>query len=237
MPSKKSTIFLIIFFLVLSLVLMIKMYFRTRLELVEARNLITNLFYKDTVAHKLLREGKYCSALDRLSTNQKFISQYVVRRKVVSPNIKQYIRVFLDRGDMKLSNEERKWFEVHEKTYEKWDMSGWIYPYTPFMHQIETILYSRWADRFGLWTTWKPDDLATNIKLGSTEERPGHRPTDSEGSSPLSEKLYLAVGGTGEPPESYSRQNAPTNSIQEDIDMAIKGLDGREASRHKNAAK
>ena len=163
-------------------------YVKARMELMEARSLISGLFTRDTTTRELLREGADKDwVLGRLSTNQHFVAQYAVRRNVMRADMHAFMHMCYKRGDLDLNEEQLKWFEAYREKCLEWQGDGrgdriWR---VPVLDLIEIFLYSKWSDRAGLWLTWKPGDLETNIKPVPSKK--------THNSDPVSERMYRSL--------------------------------------------
>ena len=169
MSVKKCIIILVLSVLTLFFVWAVRAYVTVRLELMEARNLITCLYKRDTTTRRMLREGiDTDQLLGRLSENQHFVVQYMVRRNVMRSDMLRIISVNHKQDDLDLDAEQFKWVEEYKTKCREWeggDIHGDFKNRISVIDQMELVLYSRWPDRIELWQTWKPNDFETNIKL------------------------------------------------------------------------
>lgn len=188
MSARKICAIILKLTLILLLAWMTRAYVKARLELMEARSLISGLFARDTTTRRLLREGADVDwALGRLSTNQHFVAQYAVRRSIMRADMHSFMYMCYKRGDLDLDGEQLKWFEAYRDKCLEWQGEGredriWR---VPVLDLMEIFLYSKWNDHVGLWRTWKPNDIETNIKPIPFEE-----PYDGD---PVSVRIYRTL--------------------------------------------
>lgn len=158
MSLRKSSVFILLVAQVLMLVYVIRMYINTRLELMEAQNLIGGLLIRDTNTKKQLIDGAHMDLItDRLSANQRFEMIYMCKRNVMCPEIHSFIAFHVKNGNIVLNKEELKLFEVYNTKYKKWEGGSYsdFKCRIPVIDQIERGLYARWDDRLELWPMWK----------------------------------------------------------------------------------
>jgi len=186
MSVKKAIAILIGSIQILLLIWAVCAYVSTRLELMEARNLILGLYKRDTDIRRLLHEGADVEQLqERLSTNQHVVVQYAVRRNVMRSDMFRVMFVHYKRGELDLNEEKLRWFQEYCDQCSEWEGGndhGDFKNHTPIIDQIEMVFYLRWKDRIELWKTWKPNDFETNIKLVSPK-----KPYEDD---PVSIKIY-----------------------------------------------
>jgi hypothetical protein len=185
-----------LFFLILSSVLFaatIKAYLSIRLELMEARGVLSDVLFSTCVISKALTEGDVDKALALSITNQLKGIQYAIRREVKDANIDLATEYCFREGNLPLNDEQRSFYFAYAKNYRDWESSGWLDDNHPLMAQMMDVLYYYWADCRPRWTTWKPRDYATNIKVGSPEERSRKRQPRLEDQVPIDEKLRRAL--------------------------------------------
>jgi hypothetical protein len=184
--TKKVCVIFLLLSQVLLLVWMMHMYIRTRLELMEARNLIWGIYKRNTVTRRLLRDGIDTGRiLGRLSTNQHFVVQYAVRRNIMRSDMFSAMFGHYKQGDLDLNAEELKWFQAYRAKCIEWEGGGNQSDFKcriPIVDRIEMFLYIRWDDCMELWQTWKPNDIETNIKIVP--------PKEPYADDPVSVKIY-----------------------------------------------
>lgn len=168
---------------------MTKAYFAVRLELMEARGVLADVLYGSGIIGNYLDTGNVEKAIEIAVTNQLKGIQYAVRRDVKDRNIHQSADYCFRKGCLPLSEEQRGFYNQYAEGYRSWSSSGWVDDNIPLMDQVIDVLHYYWSDSRPRWTTWKPRDYATNIKVGSPEERSKKRRALFEDQVSLSNKL------------------------------------------------
>jgi len=168
---------------------MTKAYFAVRLELMEARGVLADLLVSSGIIGNSLAAGNVEKALGIAVTNQLKGTQYAVRRNVEDRNIHQAADYCFRKNELPLSEEQRGFYIQYDDGYRSWASSGWVDDNVPLMDQFMDVLHYYWPDSRPRWTTWKPHDFATNIKVGSPEERPKKRESPFKDQKSLSERL------------------------------------------------
>lgn len=172
---------------------MTKAYFVARLELMEAHGALGDILYGSWLVGHNLDTGNVEKAFGFAVTNQIKGIQYAVRRNVKDRNIHQVAEYCFTKANLPLSEEQRLFYRQYDEAYRSWASSGWIDGNMPLIDQFVDVLYYYWADCRPRWTTWKPRDYATNIKVGSPEERSRKRQPRLEDQVPIDEKLRRAL--------------------------------------------
>ena len=172
---------------------MTKAYFAVRLELMEARGVLADVLYGSGIIDNSLAAGNFQKARGIAVTNQLKGIQYAVRRNVKDRNIHQAADYCFRKDGLPLSEEQRGFYIQYDGGYRSWSSSGWFDDNIPLMDQVMDVLQYYWPDSRPRWTTWKPHDYATNIKVGSPEERAKKRKALIEDQESLSEKLNHAL--------------------------------------------
>lgn len=173
--------------------LTIQAYFSIRLELMEARGVLSDVLFSSCVISKALTKGDIDKALALSITNQLKGIQYTVRRDVKDANIHLATEFCFKEGNLPLNDSQRGFYFKYAKNYRDWECSGWLDDNLPLMDQMMDVLLYYWPDSRPRWTTWKPHDLVTNIKVGSSEERTEKRQAFVEDQKVLSERLKHAL--------------------------------------------
>jgi len=182
--------------LVVVFALTIKAYFSIRLELMEARGVLSDVLFSSCVISKALTKGDIDKALALSITNQLKGIQYAVRRDVKDANIHLATEYCFKEGNLPLNDRQRTFYFKYAKSYRDWECSGWLDDNLPLMDQMMDVLLYYWPDSRPRWTTWKPRDYATNINVGSPEERSKKRQSRLEDKVPIPEKLSRAIERT-----------------------------------------
>ena len=172
---------------------MTKAYFAVRLELMEARGVLADILHGSGIIDNSLAAGNVEKAHGIAVTNQLKGIQYAVRRNVKDRNIHQSADYCFRHVSLPMSEEQRGFYIQYDEGYRSWTSSGWVDDNVPLMDQFMDVLHYYWPDCRPRWTTWKPRDFATNIKVGSPEDRPKKRHALFEDKKSLSEKLNHAL--------------------------------------------
>jgi len=175
----------------------VKAYLSVRLELMEARGVLSDVLFNTCVISKALAKGDVDKALALSITNQLKGIQYAIRRDVKDANIDLATDFCFREGRLPLNDEQRSFYFAYAKNYRDWECSGWLDNNHPLMAQMMDVLYYYWPDSRPRWTTWKPHDYATNIKVGSPQERLRKRQPRLEDQVPIDEKLRRALERVG----------------------------------------
>ena len=189
-----------LFFLILSLALLattVKAYLSVRLELMEARGVLSDVLFSTCVISKALAKEDVDKALALSITNQLKGIQYAIRRDVKDADIDLATDFCFREGRLPLNDEQRSFYFAYAKNYRNWECSGWLGNNHPLMVQMMDVLYYYWADCRPRWTTWKPRDYATNIKVGSPLERLRKGKPCLEDQVSIDEKLRRALEKVG----------------------------------------
>lgn len=172
---------------------MTKAYFAVRLELMEARGVLADILHGSGIIDNSLAAGNVEKAHGIAVTNQLKGIQYAVRRNVKDRNIHQSADYCFRQVSLPMSGEQRGFYIQYDEGYRSWTSSGWVDDNIPLMDQFMDVLHYYWPDCRPRWTTWKPRDFATNIKVGSPEDRPKKRHALFEDQKSLSERLNHAL--------------------------------------------
>lgn len=174
----------------------IKAYFSVRLELMEARGVLSDVLFSSCVISKSIAKGDADKASALSITNQLKGIQYAIRRDIKDANIYLATEYCFKKGNLTLNDRQRGFYLKYVEDYKDWESSGWLDDNLPLMDQLMDVLLYYWPDSRPRWTTWKPRDYATNIKVGSPEERSRKSQTRSEDKASISEKLSRAIERT-----------------------------------------
>ena len=116
-PKKIRKSFRLVF-LILSSVLFaatIKAYLSIRLELMEARGVLSDVLFSTCVISKALTEGDVDKALALSITNQLKGIQYAIRREVKDANIDLATEYCFREGNLPLNDEQRSFYCAYAK--------------------------------------------------------------------------------------------------------------------------
>lgn len=171
---------------------MTKEYFAVRLELMEARGVLADLLQGSGLIGNSLDACNVEKAYGIAVTNQLKGIQYAVRRTVKDRNLHQATEYCFRKTKLPISEEQRQFYIQYNETYRSWTNSGWIDGNIPLMDQLVDILHYYWSDCRPRWTTWKPLDYTTNIKVGSPDECPKKRRSICNDNKSLNERLNRA---------------------------------------------
>lgn len=155
MPVKKYSVLVILLCQIMLMGWMTANYITARMHLMEARDVIRGLLYRDTTTKKHLLDGAETKwVADRLSTNQYFEVQYFLRRQVKDIFFYSFISTKIATGEIKLDMNGQKLFNTYEVEYKKWEGDSEIGDfkcYIPLWNQIEMAIYGKWMRHYGLW--------------------------------------------------------------------------------------